>query len=144
MSYMQVTRDETLTLKADSENIVKWWVDASFAVHPDMRSHTGAVMTLGQGAIQSISTKQKVNTRSSTEAELVAVDDVMAQILWTKNFLEAQGVPVTDTILYQDNKSTIILAKNGRASARKHMRHLNIRYFFVTDQLEQKLFKMEF
>ena len=117
MSYLQVTRDETLTLKADSENIVKWWVDVSFAVHPDMRSHTGAVMTLGQGAIQSISTEKKVNTRSSTEAELVAVDDVMAQILWTKNFLEAQGVPVTDTILYQDNKSTIILAKNGRESA---------------------------
>ena len=144
MSYLQVTRNEMLTLKADSEYIVKWWVDASFAVHPDMRSHTGAIMTLGQGAIQSISTKQKVNTRSLTEAELVAVDNTIAQILWTKKILKAQGVSIKDRILYQDNQSTILLAKNGRASAGKHMRHLNIRYFFITDQLERKLLKMEF
>ena len=59
-----------------------------------MKSHTGAVMTMGRGAIQFISSKQKMNTRSSTEAELVAVDDVIAQILWTLRFLLAQGYPV--------------------------------------------------
>ena len=67
-------------------------MDAAFAVHPDMKSHTGAIMTMGGGAIQTIlSSKQKMNTRSSTEAELVAVDDVIAQILWTLRFLKAQG-----------------------------------------------------
>jgi len=45
-----------------------WWVDASFAVHPNMRSHTGGVMTLGSGGAYSVSTKQKLNTRSSTES----------------------------------------------------------------------------
>ena len=133
MSYMKVTRDEVLTLRTDGTNRIRWWIDAAFAVHPDMRSHTGAVMTLGSGAIQAISKKQKVNTRSSTEAELVAVDDVLAQVLWTRNFLRAQGFEVSDNIVYQDNKSTMLLANNGRASAGKRSRHLDIRYFFVTD-----------
>jgi hypothetical protein len=60
-------------------------------VHPDFKSHTGAVMTLGKGAMQSITRKQKMNLQSSTEGELVAVDDAATMILWTKLFLEAQG-----------------------------------------------------
>ena len=43
-------------------------------------------MTMGEGAIFSISRKQKLNTRSSTEAELVAADDVVSSIVWTKLF----------------------------------------------------------
>lgn len=79
-----------LTLEADEVNIVKWWVDASFAVHPDMKSHTGGgIMTLGKGALYGMpSTLQKLNTKSMTaEAELVGVNDVMPQILWTRYFL---------------------------------------------------------
>ena len=137
MSYLKKTRDDVLTLKCDGKNEVKWWIDAAFAVHPDMRSHTGAIMTLGSGAVQSISKKHKVNTRSSTEAELVATDDVIAQVVWTKNSLEAQGVKIKSNIIYQDNKSAMLLEKNGRSSAGKRSRHLDIRYFFITDQVNQ-------
>jgi len=58
--------------------------------HPDMKSHTGIYMTLGKGATYTTSCKQKLNTKSSTEAELVAVDDAMGQVLWTRHFLAAQ------------------------------------------------------
>jgi hypothetical protein len=61
-----------LALEADNMHIVKWWVDASFAVHPDMKSHTGGVMSLRKGAVYGSSTWQKLNTRSSTEAEETA------------------------------------------------------------------------
>ena len=137
MSYLSKTKDETLTLKANGTNEIKWWIDAAFAVHPDMRSHTGAVMTLGEGAVQSISKKQKVNTRSSTEAELVATDDIAAQVLWTQNFLRAQGVEIKKNIVYQDNQSAMLLEQNGRASAGKRSRHLDIRYFFITDHIQR-------
>jgi hypothetical protein len=70
--------------------VVKWYVDASFAVHPDFKSHTGAMMTLGKGVMQSIARKQKMNVRSSMEGKLVAVDGAATMILWTKLFLEAQ------------------------------------------------------
>jgi hypothetical protein len=91
MKYLNDTKEENLTLSADDLKVVKWYVDASFAVHPDFKSHTGAVMTLRKGAMQSIARKQKMNVRSSTEGELVAVDDAATMILWTKLFLEAQG-----------------------------------------------------
>jgi hypothetical protein len=101
-------KNDVLTLEADDTHIVKWDVDAAFAVHDDFRSHTGATLTLGSGAILSASTKQKVNTRSSTEAELNGIYDYIAQVVWTKNFLEAQGCGVNDTIIYQDNTPTIV------------------------------------
>jgi len=137
MKYLNGTRGDKLTLSADDLSIVHWSVDASFAVHPDFKSHTGAGMTYGTGAIQTMSRKQKLNTRSSTEAELVGVDDAMTLILWTKLFLEAQGYPVKENVLLQDNKSTILLASNGKKSSSKRTRALNIRYFFVTDQVEK-------
>ena len=59
--------------------------------------------------------KQKLNTRSSTETELVSADDVMPQVLWTTYFLDAQGYDVKDTIMYQDNQSAMLLEKHGRA-----------------------------
>ena len=78
-----------------------------------------------------------MNTKSSTEAKLVAVDDVSVMILWIKLFLEAQEYGVNKNIIYQDNKSAILLETNGRKSARKRSRALNIRYFFLTDQIEK-------
>ena len=63
MNYLKWTKDEKLALEADGTNVIRWGVDAAFALHPDMRSHRGAIMTLGKGAIQSMSSKQKLNTR---------------------------------------------------------------------------------
>ena len=80
------------------------------------------------------SRKQKLNTKSSTEAELVAIDDVLPQALWTKYFLECQGYG-TDTIMYEDNQSTTRLAQNGKFSIGQRTRHINIQYLFITDRI---------
>jgi hypothetical protein len=48
---------------------------------PNMKSHTRRAMTLGDGVIQAISTKQKVSSRTSTEAELISMDDVLSKVL---------------------------------------------------------------
>jgi hypothetical protein len=137
MKYLNGTRDDKLILSADKLNVVKWYVDTSFAVHPDFKSHTGGVLTLGRGALTSLSKKQKLNTQSSTEAELVGADDASTLILWTKLFMEAQGYGINSNVLYQDNKSTILLEKNGKKSSGPRTRALNIRYFFLTDQVEK-------
>ena len=117
MDFLQATKEDCLTLAADGSRTVTWSIDAAFAVHPDMKSHSGMTMTMGKGAMCSAgSKKQKINTRSSTEAELVAVDDGMAPVLWTKNFLEAQGYEIKARIILQDNESAIKLEKNGQKS----------------------------
>ena len=137
IKYLRNTEDLVVRLSAENLNIIKWWTDASYAVHHDMRSHTSGVMSMGTGAAYSTSRKQKLNTKSSTEAELVAVDDVLPQALWTKYFMEAQGYGVS-TILNQDNQSTIKLSENGKASSGKGTRHINIGYFFITDRIANK------
>ena len=81
-----------------------------------MKSHMGVIMMMGKGSIQSALTKQKLNTRSLTEAELVAVNDGMGIVLWSRLFLEAQAFDIKKNILYQDNRSAILLEKNGKAS----------------------------
>ena len=88
--YLNISPDLPLNLKADSTSIVKWWVDGSYAVHPDCQSQTGGTGSLGKGSIISTSTKQKLNTRSSTETELVAADDLMPHVCWT-SFHCSQG-----------------------------------------------------
>jgi hypothetical protein len=144
LKYLNCTKNDKLSISIDNVRIVKWYVDAAYAVHSDYKSHTGATMTFGKGAIQTISRKQKLNTRSSTEAELVAADDAAVMILWTRQFLEEQGYGVERNVLYQDNKSTILLENNGRRSSSKRTRHLNVRYFFLTDQIEKGKLLVEY
>ena len=100
-----------------------------------MKSHSGAMMSMGQGASISGSKKQKLNTKSSTKSDLVRVDDYMPMIIWVKYFLEAQGHIVGNNLLHQDNQSTIKLEQNGKASSGKRIRHIAIRYYFVTNRI---------
>ncbi len=91
LKYLRGTKTLALTLEASERGRVQWWIDASFAIHKDMKSHTGAILTLGKGGVYAMSTKQKINTKSSTEAELVGIDDGIPMVLWTRNFLRNQG-----------------------------------------------------
>ena len=75
IKYLNGTKKKYLTLSDDDLKVIKQYVDASFVVHPYLKNHTGVIMTMGQGAMQSVPRKQKLNTSISTEAELVAVDD---------------------------------------------------------------------
>ena len=138
IKYLRGTSKMPLTLKADSVASAKWWVDASYAVHTDMKSHTGGAMSMGQGMIYGTSTRQRINTKSSTEAELVGFNEVLPQVIWTRNFLAAQGFDNNKATVYQDNQSDILLGKNGRASSSKRTRHINMRYFFITDRVQSK------
>ena len=136
MKFLKATPEVVLRMEPDDMTL-HWHWDASFAVHKDCKGHTGGVLTLGKGAAHSSSTKHKLNARSSTEAEIIAVDDGMGITLWSREFLTAQGVDIEDSIPHQDNKSAILLETNGKASSSKRTRHINIRFFFVTDQVKK-------
>jgi hypothetical protein len=138
MAFLNQTKHDVLILNINESRNIIWHLDAAFAVHNDKRSHTGATMTLGGGAIQSLSTKQKINTRSSTEAELVSIDDIISKVLWTKLFLQEQGYVVNQNIMLRDNISSMKLETNGKTSSGKRTRHFDIKYFYITDLIERK------
>jgi hypothetical protein len=126
-------RDRPLILGADNDGMLMWYGNASFAVHLNMHGNTGGGMTMGRGFLISVSTKQKLNTKNSTESESVGINNMMPIILWTCYFLLSQGYGVIENLLLQDNKSSILLERNSKASSGKRTRHMNIRYFFITD-----------
>jgi hypothetical protein len=89
LEYLRGTLDEFLTLGADNIGLMKTWVDASYAVHHDMKSHTGGVISFGIGAVMSKSTKHKLKTKSSTKAELVGASNYLPYPISAKKFLAA-------------------------------------------------------
>ena len=130
--YLKGTLYVKLYLTADSLRNIVWWVDRSFGVHWDSKRNTGAMISMGKGAIVNIPRKKKINVASSTESDLVLIAYVIGMIMWCKYFMKSQGCTIENNILYQDNKSTILLSKNGRMSAGKNSKHIKNRFFLIT------------
>eukprot|EP00957_Ditylum_brightwellii_P053095 4025957-Ditylum_brightwellii.AAC.1 len=101
--YLNGTTKLVTTLSVSKLNIATWWVDGSFATHPNMKGHMKMTMSLGEGSVFSSSIKQKLNTKSSTETKLIAVGDAMPHILWTIYFLECQECNVGKAQICLDN-----------------------------------------
>ena len=118
-----------LRLSVNNMSIIEGFVDASDRTYMDYKGHTGAYMTLGKGAVTSMSTKHKINTKISTESEFVGADDDLPAALWSKYFIEAQGYTVTQDIMYQDKQATLRLEVNGKFSSSKRTKHIKARYF---------------
>ncbi len=98
---------------------------------------------MGKGFPITVSTKQKLTVKSSTEGELVGVDNMMPIMLWMRQFLMEQEYGIVENLLLQDNKSLILLEKNDKDSSGKRTRHINIRYFFITDRVNKKEISIE-
>jgi hypothetical protein len=139
MRYLRGTRKIPMIISANGSDILKWWVDASFVVHPNMCGHLGGGLSLGRGLSIVSSTNQKLNKWSFTETEIVGADDFMPAICRTRYFMKAQGYNVQDNILLQDNKSSNLLEKNGNTSSSMRTKHINIRYFFITDRVSKEV-----
>ena len=114
MKYLRKTLYMPLILEAKDMQIIKWFVDASYGTHADFKSHTSACAIFGKGTPMSIPKKQKINSKSSMEVEVIGIDDALSQIIWTRNFLLSQGHNIIDNVVYQDNESAMLLEKNGR------------------------------
>lgn len=66
-------------------------MDAADAVHNNMRSYTGGDISIDRGLVHGRSSKQKLNTKSSTEAELVGVSKYIPYNILLVIFLKEQG-----------------------------------------------------
>ena len=134
---MKETLQDPRIIGANSLHDLFTWVDASYAVHENMRGHTGGLMSFGNGVVHARSGKQKLNVKSSTECELVGTSEYCPYNLWLLMFMDAQGYPIHNNVLFQDNQSTIKMQRNGRNSCTGNSRHVNIRYFFVKDRIDK-------
>ena len=142
MKYIQGTIVLPLTLTIDNYFNIKCYVDAAFLVHKDMRSHTGGFVTMGtRGAY--VQSSKKINTNSPTQVNIVGVDDLLTQVVWTQYFLKYQRYQIHDNIIYQDNQSVTKIENHGRKSISKRIRHVNTRYYFITDSITNQKLSMD-
>ena len=120
------------------------FIDASFACRDDFKSQTGGCSTFGTGMFSSDSKKQKINTKSSTEAEVVGLADRLPRVVHHQLFMDAQGYTLYSNVLLQDNQAAIRMECNGKMSCSKRSRHMNIRYFYVKDLVDRKEVEVEY
>ena len=86
LKYIHKTIDLPRIVGVKDFSVLQTWVDASYVTHPDMRSHIGGVISLGHGIINSKSSKQKINTKGSTEVELVGASDFILHTMWLNTY----------------------------------------------------------
>jgi hypothetical protein len=141
MSYIQGTKQIELIFRKQDKLQLSIHIDASYGQHYDRKSHSGSVVQLNNSTLQAKSTKQKINTKSSAEAELVAVSDTVGQVIHLSQMLKELGYDTTP-IVFQDNKSTIELINRGRPTS--NSRHIDIKYFFVHNMQQRKLVHIEY
>ena len=144
LEFLKKTKTDKRVIGARSLTQIWNFVDASHAVHHNMKSHTGGMMSMGLGLIHGKSAAQKLNTRSTTESELVGVSEYLPYNIWFCNFMGEQGYEITENILYQDNKSAILMEINGRNSCTGNSRHIGIRYFWVKDRVDKGKIKVQY
>jgi Reverse transcriptase (RNA-dependent DNA polymerase)/Zinc knuckle len=141
--YIRGTADLGLVLRPGVRGIVvRLYVNASYGVHRDGKSHTGSCVVIGDvGAVHCRSTKQGIVAKSSTEAELIGLSDSANQGLHMRNFLVMQGYKMPAVIIYQDNLSCMALIARGRSGAER-TRHVAIRYFWTKERVDSGELKM--
>lgn len=135
LKYLNGTKELGIVLTVQDPIRIQAFIDASYGVHEDGKSHSGLVVTLGGGPILTKSTKQRLVTKSSTEAELVAASDFASEALASREFLIAQGHAVDPAVVLQDNQSTIAMLDNG-ISKSDRTRHIAIRYFWTKERVD--------
>ena len=103
-----------------------------------MRGYTGGIISMGKGTMMHNCSKRKINTKSSTKSEIVAVSDFLPYTIWASYFLKGQGYNLKRNIFYQDNTIAMKMLKIGKDSCGNKSRNIPIRYFFTWDILKRE------
>jgi hypothetical protein len=136
LEYLSNTKDYGIIFNGNEKLDVKVYVDASYGIHQDGKSHSGVVILMGSGIVYAKSCKQSIVVKSSTEAELVAASDHAGVYLELKNVLNGLLNENVKVVLMQDNKSSIKLIENGRLSSSERTKHISIRYFWLKERVD--------
>ena len=137
MGYLSATKDRKLVLTSEKDLRVIAYIDAAFGTHSDGKSHSGAAIFVGGACVLAISKKQKIVTKDSTEAELVALSDLITVVEQCDEFMREQGKKdMKIPIVLQDNMSTISLVTKGGGKPRT--KHLRVRQHLIKDKVSGK------
>ena len=141
LGYLRQTSDLRLCFSPEDLQL-QAYVDASYAIHADCRSHHGAFIRLGSTSspfhVKSSSIKTVV--RSSTEAEIFAANDLASDLLWAIDLMTELGFPQQPVHVFEDNQAVIQLLASPDFNFQTRSKHIRVRYAFLRDQVDQRRF----
>ena len=150
LKYLKSTLDMELligiTINEDKSINLNSYIDAAYSVHQDLKSHSGACFSIGQGTIMSCSTKQACVSKSSTEAELIAYTDFIGEAMALKNTVQEICEYKVNLHILQDNQSVLSIVTTGKLSGKsKHAsKHVKVRVAWIKERSDQKEFTTEY
>ena len=130
-SYLHTNQGYGVRFNGGAELALEAWADAAFMSDDKCKSRSGGLVKMCGGVVATMSTKQKILTKSSTEAELVALDAVVHWVVICRAFMRRQGHDLTATVVHQDNRSVMAMIRAGKPSGHKS-KHIDLRYFVVS------------
>ncbi|CAK9834334.1 Copia protein, partial [Anthophora retusa] len=132
--------------RGNYNDILSGYVDANWGGHDenDRKSTTGYVFQLFERCTISWSTKRQSSTAaSSTEAEYMALFEAVKEAIWLKSLALSININISKPIvIYEDNNGCISIANNP--GNHKRSKHIDIKYHFSREQIEQNVIKLEF
>ena len=137
--YLLGTADLGLVYRSEGNICINAFVDASFNCHENARSHTGfAIFTdlCGSAAIMTKSIKQKSVADSSAEAELIALHELVQQLLWVIALAEELGFPQQGVEVREDNEAVITMVTKDQVNYRGRSKFINRKFFSVHEHIE--------
>ena len=134
LEYLNSDPALPMILRVGEEFQLYTFADASHAIHKDMKGHNGVIIQLGNACVYHKSSKQKMNSKSSTEAELINLSDAVPMTIWCNNFLKALAYEMPAAYMLQDNISTITMVNRGTHIG-ESTRHIDIRFFYIHDYI---------
>lgn len=142
--YLNGTRDLVTVIHASNLQL-HGAADASFAEERERKSRTGYVFWMGDrsnGPITAHSKVQTLVTRSTMEAELVALNEAGRDAVWMRRVLSEMGIKQTGPcIIDQDNNSCMIVANRG--SFGKMSKSIDINWFWIHEQITRRHIAVE-
>lgn len=143
LGYLKRFPDKTITYNPSNLQL-QGYADASFNITEDARSHYGYIVTLGECLISTKGGRIKTVVRSSTEAEISAVNELVSDLLWCRDILEELGYEQKRIIIHEDNQSCITMLQQEPRNFHSKSRHVRVKWAFFREEYEKRTMKLEY
>lgn len=144
LRYLKGTKSVNLVFSRNSDTLpIICYVDSDWGGDlSDRKSVTGFLIKIFGNTITWITRKQNCVALSSSEAELIALCTAVCDCLFFKRLLFDMGLLVSWFKVFEDNQGCISLIRNPENN--KRIKHVDLKYNFVCDILNQKMMKLEY
>lgn len=142
LAYLKGTTTCGLLFDAGHPTILTGYADADFGGDLiERKSTSGYIFLLSGGPIVWASRRQECVAQSTTEAELISVNEATREAVWLKRMLEELEPCSTSQIEIKcDNQSAIRLTNNSELHRRS--KHIELKHFYVRQEQLKKNVKI--